>query len=273
MDTILQDLSSPAVPLAMDAAMLAFWKLFQYLPQLKLHHEHGLSWFESDFSPAIFNRVIQAELTSETAPHAIETIINLFQQRLQPFHWHVGPSSTPHNLGALLLARGLTHDETEPIMAADLHHLNEETRHPAQLSIQPVTTTKELHQWEYVWESDEPEEKRNLWVNLYASLPPETGHRLQKHLGMLDGQPVATAEIFLGGGVAYLGGVSTLPRYRRQGIGGAITLAALGSARQQGYRIALLTASPMGAPVYHRLGFQERGLYSKYRWQTTQQGK
>lgn len=249
----------------MDAAMFAFWELFQHLSHLNIHDEHDMRWFDSSLHPGIFNRVIQARLTTDTAS-TIERLIGVFQQRQQPFHWHVGPSSTPANLNALLLDHGLIHDETEPIMAADLHQLNEDLPFPSQLNIQAVTTTADLHRWEHIWESDESMEKRNLWVSLYAGLPPDAQSRLQKYLGFLAEQPVATAEIFLSSGVAYLGGVSTLPQHRRQGIGAAITLAALRVARQQGYRIALLTASPMGAPVYHRLGFQERGTYSKYVW-------
>ncbi len=114
-----------------------------------------------------------------------------------------------------------------------------------------------------------PAEVHKLWISLHAGLPLDMRSPLQKYLGLLNGEPVATAELFLSHGVAYLGGVSTLPQYRRQGIGAALTLAALRAARQQGYRVGVLTASPVGIPIYRRIGFQELGMYSVYLWHPT----
>ena len=59
----------------------------------------------------------------------------------------------------------------------------------------------------------------------------------------------------------------TLVRERGRGIGSAITVAPLQEARALGYRLAILNASAMGAPVYRRLGFQEDFTYRGYAWQ------
>jgi len=55
----------------------------------------------------------------------------------------------------------------------------------------------------------------------------------------------------------------TLLDLRRQGVGAAITLAA---ARDQGYRVAALTASPMGISIYPLLGFRAFCAFSTYEW-------
>jgi len=89
---------------------------------------------------------------------------------------------------------------------------------------------------------------------------------LRLYLGTLAGKAVATSEVFFGGGVASVQSVGTLPVYRRQGIGAAMTLKALQEARRQGYRIGVLTASPMGINLYRRIGFQEYCTFSTYLW-------
>jgi predicted acetyltransferase len=45
-----------------------------------------------------------------------------------------------------------------------------------------------------------------------------------------------------------------------------MTLHAMHTARQAGYRIAVLTASPMGVNIYRRLGFYECCTISTYAW-------
>ena len=72
--------------------------------------------------------------------------------------------------------------------------------------------------------------------------------------------------MFLTLGVAGLFAVATAEPARRQGFGAAITLAPLLEAREMGYRIGVLSASPMGFPVYQRLGFREYCKLGLYQW-------
>ena len=57
-------------------------------------------------------------------------------------------------------------------------------------------------------------------------------------------------------GVACLFNVTTLKSERGQGVGKALSIAAMNSARQLNYRYMVLQSSDMGSPVYKRLGFQ-----------------
>jgi len=102
---------------------------------------------------------------------------------------------------------------------------------------------------------------------LLEAIPPtlaiETVPR--RYLGIVDGRPVATSRVSIGGGVAGLYAVATLPDVRGRGIGRAMTLAALHAGRELGYRIGVLQASDSGFPVYRRLGFRTLFDYAVYR--------
>ena len=58
-------------------------------------------------------------------------------------------------------------------------------------------------------------------------------------------------------GVAGIWNVGTRPDVRGRGIGRETTLAALRDARAAGHRLSVLGSSPMGLPVYTRIGFVE----------------
>lgn len=269
MSTILQDLSPSKVLLAHDANHIAYWTLFSRHPQAELHDDPGILWFETGIRHDIFNRVLQTHLDPGTAPTAIERVCGHFQQRHMPFLWHLGPSSQPANVRDLLESYDMIHYETEPGMAVDLFRINEDFPIAPQLTVHLVTTEGQLEQWIRVWEFESSEEIIHLWLTFYSNLCSGRNSPLRLYLGMLNGEPVATSAVFFGGGVASIGPIGTLPQHRRQGFGAEMTLMALREARKHGYRIGVLTASPMGINIYRRMGFQEYGAFSLYLWHPT----
>jgi GNAT superfamily N-acetyltransferase len=269
-NTILHDFSSVKLSQALDANEMAFWTLlFRHFPGAQLHNEPGILWFETGLRHDVFNRVIQTSLVLDTCSVAVERVLGYFRQHRLPFLWHLGPSSSPANVGSLLEDSGMTHYETEPGMAVDLLRLNEDLPVASQLTIHRVTTNELLEQWIRVWEFGSSEEIIRLWLTLYSSSCLGRESPLRLYLGMLDGEPVAASGVFFGAGVATIGPVGTLPHHRRQGIGAAMTLMALHEARRHSYRIGVLTASPMGITTYRRIGFQEFCTSSIYLWHPT----
>jgi GNAT superfamily N-acetyltransferase len=243
---------------------MAFAALLSTLPGAVLHEEPGLYWFETGVPLDLFNGVLQTRLEAAALPAAIDRVQAYFQQRRLPFHWRLGPSSQPADFGPLLEARGISHVEDEPGMAVDLFALNEALPVTSSVTIHPVTSDEQVSQWARVWGCGAPEEVIEQMGTVYTALRPSPQRSFQLYLGTLAGEPVATAALFLGAGVAEIGQVVTLPQARRQGIGAAMTLMAAQAARSQGYRIAVLTASPMGINIYRRLGFSECCTVSTY---------
>lgn len=80
-------------------------------------------------------------------------------------------------------------------------------------------------------------------------------------LARLDGTPVAGAMMVLTHGVAGIYWVGTTPEARGRGLAELCTRAAGNAGFDLGGRIASLQASPMGEPVYRRMGYVEVTRY------------
>jgi hypothetical protein len=80
------------------------------------------------------------------------------------------------------------------------------------------------------------------------------------YLAIDDEGPVATATSLGTHGTAYLQWVGTRPRAFGRGAGAAVTQAATIGGFEIGASLATLGASPMGAPIYRRLGWTDVGL-------------
>ena len=83
------------------------------------------------------------------------------------------------------------------------------------------------------------------------------------------GEPLATAMVYESDGVAGLQWVGTVPTARTGGLGALVTVAATNLAFAHGASSCTLQASPMGAPLYLRLGYETIYFYSEHvRWPT-----
>jgi hypothetical protein len=72
----------------------------------------------------------------------------------------------------------------------------------------------------------------------------------------LDGEPASIAMTIVSHGVAGIYWVGSLERARGMGLGRAVTVAATNAGLALGGEIASLQASPMGKPIYAKLGYE-----------------
>lgn len=234
---------------------------------LSLHHTFPTN--------PMFKGVWAARLAADAVEDAIDQTIDWFRARNAPFFfWWAGTGTTPDDLGERLQARGLLDmaeqqkelaagikqtEQGAPCMTADLHQMNEAVleQTPAGFVIEEITDEAGMYDFKRVFVDTYqiPDWAGQGWVD--ATLAVGIGKTPWRvYVGYLDGAPVATNMLFNGGGVASVYAVAALPAARGKGIGAAITLEPLLSAREMGYRHGVLFSTEMGVRVYERIGFK-----------------
>jgi len=214
-----------------------------------------------------FNFVCRARLTPESTDRRIAEAVSYFDAVDRPFSWWVGPADQPCHLGDRLVEAGLERTGTELAMAAELDRLPDGTSAPDHLEIRRVATTADLERFALIlaanWTPPDPDVLR--FYERAASIVLGSACAQRLYLGFLGNEPVATAEITLGGGVGGVYNVSTRGPFRRRGIGTAVTLQPLLEARAEGLRIGVLQAAAEGVGLYARLGFRAFGDITEYK--------
>src|SRR5262245_21926019 len=97
----------------------------------------------------------------------------------------------------------------------------------------------------------------------FATVAAVCAPTTQAFLACRDGSAVAGAILYMAHGVGGIGWVGTAPEAFRRGYGQAVTWAVIGEGLRRGARFMNLQASPMGEPMYRRMGFVTP---THYRW-------
>lgn len=97
----------------------------------------------------------------------------------------------------------------------------------------------------------------------FATLAAVCAPTTQAFLVRADGRAVAGATLYMAHGVGGIGWVGTMPDAFRRGYGRAVTQAVIDEGLRRGARFMNLQASPMGEPMYRRMGFVTP---THYRW-------
>ena len=269
--TPLADVSDAGLIAAIEADQVATRVLAPEVP-VEIHDDPDATWGIARYPDPFRSTVVSARFAAAHADRRILEISAAFAARGTGFLWWVAPFHAPEDLGERLLGAGLRFEGTAPAMAMDLEALPRDEALPAGLEIVPVTDEATLREFVNVLalEMGVPEGSPNPAARHHAALlvaipPTLAAERIPlRYLGRIDGRPVATSRISIGGGVAGLYAVATLPDVRGRGIGRALTVAALDAGRALGYRIGVLQASDDGFPVYRRLGFRTIFDYAVY---------
>jgi GNAT superfamily N-acetyltransferase len=267
MRDILKDLSAPALVAAIKANLFEWYRYVGRSPKAEFCDSPALTWLLTGISDSFVNGVLRTHLEPDKVDATIKETLAHFRSRgVTTLSWWTEPGTQPMDLGEHLLAHGLAYMDGGPGMAVDLLALNEDLTTPSNLTIQHVDDTEALEKWAYasLIGFEHPGTEVNTWFDIFTDLGFDLP--LSNYVGILNGEPVGTSELFLAAGVAGIYVVATVPDARRRGIGAVLTLAALREARAMGYRIGILHSSPMGLGVYRRLGFQEYCKMSHYVW-------
>lgn len=268
MQDILSDLSTPTLARVIKANWMDYYYYLGRAPNAELYASPHLTWLLTGIPDTFNNVVLQTRLPPDGAGELIAQALTHFRSRnVRRLSWWTEEGAQETDLKKQLVAHGLIFDEGGTGMAADLHALPKDLPTPAGLTITPVENKETLKQWARIVNIGFglPSWSERIWFDLFADLVFELP--LRNYLAILNGQPVGTAQLFLGAGVAGIYNVTCVPEARGRGVGAAVTLAPLLEARNLGFHISILQASHLGFGVYRRLGFQDFGKLSHYRWE------
>ena len=245
---------------AVETNLWAVQRDFARIPGAEVHDDAGLLWFTAPSKNAWLNGASRARLDDATVDAAIETVVGQIGGLGRSLMWHVGPSSTPGDLGSRLEARGFEGDVDRSMVLSidDLHRTEVDPR----FVISAVRTRESLLDWLRAWDlaiGVEPRGEQHPWLNAFGHLALEPETPAELFVGRLGDEAVSSSLAFVGGGAVGLYGVGTAPDHRGHGFGGAVTTAGIEWGRSRGEQFAILHSSQMGEPVYRRLGFEAVG--------------
>lgn len=175
------------------------------------------------------------------------------------FWWWVYPRGQSFETQRILQDAGLYLFTKVPCLAADLDESLLDDNRTDDIKILPVRSLHDLLIWKDIsFDGFEmPSRAREQYGAFVSSFKLDASSPQKFFLAYLDEKPVATSLLFTYQDTAGIYYVSTLPQHRNKGCGLKITQAAIQSAKKSGYREVILQATPMGAKVYKRAGFQE----------------
>lgn len=239
-------------------------QLFELDPDATV--EAGPGWVFGAGSPE-HPMISNAAFRNDDALDAEEFVArakSFFAKRRRGFSiWLRGEQEEDRDLLAAIEAAGLQFIYEMPEMV-----LRAPVEPPTLLADAEIRKLTEVEQVDDYWE---------IAAASYASLgfPPEVfgsyGNRsgllaenVAAFLAYLDGEPVSIAMTIVSHGVAGIYWVGSLERARGRGLGEATTAAATNAGFELGAELASLQASPMGKPIYERMGYETLFDYRLY---------
>jgi ribosomal protein S18 acetylase RimI-like enzyme len=266
MTKTLETLSATLVASALEKNLIEHNKNYASSPKAEYRAEREAFWFASGLQMATMNAVVGAQIEDTRVESTITRITSFFSDRAVPYVWWVGPNSSPENLGDLLQQHGLQKYLDMPGMAVKIDKVNYQNLRPRGFNVKFVNNPTLLELWAKTQAKAFESSAANLeeYISFEQSVGIGEKKPWQRYIGFLDDTPVCVAALFLASGVAAIFNVATLPTHRRNGFATQITKNLLQRAKEKGYHIAVLKATPMGSKVYEKTRFKTYCNISMY---------
>lgn len=260
---MIRSISSPDLISGLDDNLVAFWSSYGRAEGCRLEASPDLVWFYTGVPHPICNGVVRTAGTPESVLDTHAELGRCIAAAGAPALWWVGPRSDTR-LPDALAGRGLPPAGAMPGMVIDLAAIAGEPAAPSGLTIRKVDSTDLQRLWGRICAlgTNFAEPAADAFAAIEARLTDPDYRAQHRYIGLLDGQPVASAALVTDGGVAGVYAIATIDGARRRGIGRYMTELVLWEGRQRGNHVGVLQASAMGRPIYERIGFRAVCTYS-----------
>ena len=238
----------------LDANMMGKFVYLSKLMGMKVIEQSGGVVVDTNIPCDMFNIVCCSKSALD-----VKFVCDRFWSRNLPFAFWVGFDDEYSDFQNDIEKIGLNFDEVEIGMAVSMDELDFEI-FCNKLEIKLVSNAELLRNFITVYKNLIPSDA-NAIDEFYTKAAPfilNPKSDLKLFVGFYDGMPAATSALFLQDNVAGVWDVTTLPKFRRKGIGTDMTLYALKYAKDLcNCEVGVLTASSDGESVYRKIGFRK----------------
>jgi GNAT superfamily N-acetyltransferase len=200
-----------------------------------------------------FNVIVVRELAD--TGQLLDTGVGYFMDKQLPMAVWYWEGAADHAGIDALLAYGLTTNETDFAMSADLAQANLHVAPPTGLTIKLVESADELQQFASVLDGSDEAKEVAAYFQRFSQFAPDHFPAMRYYIGLYHNQAVATGTLFVGNETIGIYDIVTDEPFRRQGIGSAMFGHLLNEAASLERTYAVLQASAAGIGIYTRAGF------------------
>jgi GNAT superfamily N-acetyltransferase len=255
----LLDLSNSDLPGKIQENLIAYMRIFANLPGMAMEDsltpDDETFWFISRRG-APGDNILKARWNSENIDQKIDRLFEKVGQHVQEIEWMVFPSDRPRDLSDRLSARGLPASRAGNWLWINLESTALSSETIPGFHIEKVVDDRGMAEWVRTSEAGFGGDLA-CFNDAYARHGYGPTAFSIHTIGYLGDQPVTSGTLLDAGGTAAVYDLSTLPEYRRQGFGGAMTGYFLRETKLRGYSQAWIWSSNIGKSVYQKLGFIE----------------
>jgi GNAT superfamily N-acetyltransferase len=250
---------------AVEQNLLEQLEHFAAAPGMRRLAIEGVTAYCSNIPFPLFNAIGAARFADDPDV-SVRTgaVVRRFVRHGMPFLWWPTPSSTSTALEDTLLAHGLEAEEVTGMYADLTDAVAVEAPVGARLVFDPPLR---LFAEAMVEAFAMPTAIVDALAALTAALPRT---RLRNLMLLEHDRLLGCGSLYLSespsGTVAGLYNIATVEQVRGRGVGRALTALLLNLGRDLGATRAVLHATPMGRPVYRRLGFVDVCSMPQYLW-------
>ena len=270
-----KDLSNWEITKIIENNLFEQIRFYSSSPKVKLIDNRKIIKFLTRIPLPFFNCVVFYNYNYNGVEKEIKNFTRYGISKNTSLLWLTGPSSEPKNIGALLEENSFKYDDHMMSMAMDTSDLNRELKNIPGIEIETVDSKEKLERWVHSCLRGFDENGKN-YEKIYE-FEEALGYARElpwiRFTGIFEGEAIATSAVFIGTEVAGLDNVTTVPKWRKKGIGALMVTNTLQFTQSLGYHVSVLQASDMGINLYKHLGFKQYYEFKEYVWKNNNQDK
>lgn len=197
----------------------------------------------------------------------ISRTVSFFQEERVPFTWWISPSSDSPELRKALALEGLKERCAPPAMVMDLTSRGSSAEFPPSVTVRAASSPENARTWarcSLKGFSSGREHEQAFSAFAEGLLTESFGQFFRLLTLFFEESPAATALVSFIEGTAGLYFFSTVPAFRRKGLGKMLLSRCIHEARAAECTLMTLQSSPDGYPLYLGAGFRECFRFSVF---------